>query len=200
MSVTPEPEPAMPVPPPGTPRIVIVLIAAAILVTVGAIVTGFVVAVRIGHESSAPQTGPLAVPAAPAPGADGSSCAALMAALPDTLADAPRRPLLVDDAGVAAWGDPAVILRCGIQDPAELTCSATLTTVSDKAGVSVQWLRIAGSDAVTFLAVDRPVRVAVTVPDSAGLAPVQQLTEVIAGALPSRPVCDGGDVVAPDDN
>lgn len=200
MSAPPEPEHDVPVAKGGVPRIVIVLVTAAILVTVGAIVTGFVVAARIAQGGSAPQTGPVAVPAAPAPGAEGSHCAALIAALPDALADEPRRPLLVADPGVAAWGDPAIILRCGIQDPAELTCSATLTTVSDRAGVSVEWLRIASGSAVTFLAVDRPVRVAVTVPDAAGIAPVQQLTEVIARVLPARAVCSGGDVIAPDND
>lgn len=189
-----------PVPAVGTPRIVIVLVTAAILVTVGAIVAGFVIAARIGQQGTAAQTGPVAVPAVPAPGAEGSHCAALMSALPHSLADEPRRSLLVPDPGVAAWGDPAIVLRCGLSDPAELTCSATLTTVSDKAGVAVQWLRIAAGSAVTFLAVDRPVRIALTVPDTAGTAPVQQLSEVIAGALPARAVCSGGSVIAPDND
>lgn len=191
----PEPQSdSAPRPAAGPPRLVIALVIVAILVTVGAVVTGFVMAARIGQQSSAPQTGPVAVPAAPAPGAAGRHCAALMAALPDTLGSQPRRPLLVEEPGVAAWGDPAIILRCGLSDPAELTCAASLTSIGNAAGNRVQWLRIAEGAAVTYLAVDRPVRVALTVPDAAGSEPVQQLSDVIDKTLAAQPVCTGGNV------
>jgi len=50
-------------------------------------------------------------------GADARACAALMAALPRRVADQPRRR--VDDGGghAAAWGDPAIELRCGVARP-----------------------------------------------------------------------------------
>jgi Protein of unknown function (DUF3515) len=58
-------------------------------------------------------------------GAAARACRALVAALPDRVADLPR----VDaDAGPgfgAAWGDPAVELRCGVRRPAGLTPTAT---------------------------------------------------------------------------
>ncbi len=56
-----------------------------------------------------------------------------MSALPDGLAGAARRTLKGGTA-VAAWGDPAVILRCGIETPEELTCSANITTVQGTCG------------------------------------------------------------------
>lgn len=181
------------------PNLVIVLVTVAIVVTLGAIAIGFVVASRLGTQAAGPSTGPLAVPATPAPGASGRYCTDLFKQLPDDLGAEARRTLIVDEPGVAAWGDPAIILRCGLPDPAELTCSANLTTFTDAGGVSTQWLRIAAGSSVTYLAVDRPVRVAVTVPDSAGITPVQDLADSIARSLPARDVCQAGALV-PSDN
>lgn len=183
----------------GTPRLIVTLVIVAIALTLGAIVTGFVIAARVGAEGSAPQTGPLAVPAAPAPGESGHYCSQLMPRLPDDLGGFPRRTLIAGTPGQAAWGDPAIILRCGLSDPAELTCSAPLTRFTGADGTSVEWLRTASDASVTYLAVDRPVRIAVTVPDSAGIGPVQQLSELIGKTLPAREVC-AEDGVIPADN
>lgn len=180
------------------PRLVIALIAVAIVLTVGAIVTGFVLAARMSANPG-PDTGPVAVPAAPAPGAEGRYCAELMPELPDPLADQGRRKLIAPEPSVAAWGDPAIILRCGLPDPAELTCAASLTRFSSADGTAVEWLRLSEGSATTYLAVDRPVRIAVTLPANGDISPVQQLTEVIGRVLPERPVCEGG-VVTPPDN
>jgi hypothetical protein len=46
--------------------------------------------------------------------------------------------------------------------------------------------------------VDRPVRIAVTLPPGAGVGPVQQLSELIAADLPAQPVCTNGSVTATD--
>jgi hypothetical protein len=182
------------------PRLIITLVVVAIALTVGAIVTGFVIAARVGAQSSSPQTGPLAVPAAPAPGESGRYCAQLMPLLPDDLAGDQRRPLIAGTPGQAAWGDPAIILRCGLSDPAELTCSAPLTKFTAADGTAVEWLRTASAASVTYLAVDRPVRVAVTVPDSAGIGPVQQLSELIGKTLPERDVCAANGVIPADNS
>jgi hypothetical protein len=49
-------------------------------------------------------------------GADATSCAALVKALPEHVADQPSRP--VEGEGyAAAWGDPAIVLRCGVGRP-----------------------------------------------------------------------------------
>lgn len=181
------------------PYLIITIAIVAVLLTVGTIVTGFVLASRLGSTQAEPDTGPLAIPAVPAPGADGRYCDALLPALPASLVDKPRRPLVVDTPGTAAWGDPATILRCGVPDPAELTCAAQLTTFTSAAGVSVTWLQISEGSAITYLAVDRPVRIAVTLGAGSGVAPIQQLSEVIGTALPRQEVCTGG-TVSPADN
>lgn len=183
----------------GPSRLIVTLVVVAVVLTLGAVVVGFVMAARLSGETSGPQTGPLAVPAAPAPGAEGQFCGKLMQELPTDLDDQVRRSLIVAEPGVAAWGDPATILRCGLPDPAELTCSAQLTRFTGADGTAVEWLRIAEGGSVTYLAVDRPVRVAVTVPDSAGISPVQQISDLIGTTLPAQPVCSDG-IVTPVDN
>lgn len=184
----------------GAPRLIIILVIVAIALTVGAIVTGFVIAARVTAEQSAPQTGPLAVPAAPAPGETGRYCSQLMPLLPHDLSGSPRRELIAGTPGQAAWGDPAIILRCGLSDPAELTCAAPLTKFTGAGGTSVEWLRTASDTSVTYLVVDRPVRIAVTVPDSAGIGPVQQLSDLIGATLPARDVCSGSGVLPADNS
>ncbi|MGA8208948.1 MAG: DUF3515 domain-containing protein, partial [Nocardioidaceae bacterium] len=45
------------------------------------------------------------------------ACAALVAALPDRVADQDRREVRSEGGYVAAWGDPAIVLRCGVPRP-----------------------------------------------------------------------------------
>lgn len=58
-------------------------------------------------------------------------CGNLVEALPETVDEAPRRELEEDGGEVyaAAWGDPAIVLRCGVPMPAEFdefaTCQVT---------------------------------------------------------------------------
>jgi len=185
-------------------------LAAAIALPLIAIVVVVVLAGRIGSEPATDPTAPLALGEVGAPGAATPACAALMADLPTVLAGLDRRELVgspvtsgatdipdgTQDGGVsdiragavAAWGDPPVVLRCGIPTPAELTCSAPVQVVD-----GVTWLPLSGQGATTFLVVDRSVRVALTVPDSVtSTGPWQELSKTIARALPPRAICAAG--------
>ena len=51
-------------------------------------------------------------------GATADHCAALVTALPDSLADQPRRTVEASHGPAAAWGDPPIVLRCGVPVPA----------------------------------------------------------------------------------
>lgn len=51
---------------------------------------------------------------------DRAACQALVDALPDTLDDLERGDVEPDDALGAAWGDPAIVLTCGAEEPEEL--------------------------------------------------------------------------------
>lgn len=136
-------------------------------------------------------TGPLALDQVAVPGARSPDCARLLSRLPTTLdggaAGALDRRQLAPPAPPAtvAWGAPPVLLRCGVSRPAGLTVSSRLLVVS-----GVQFLEVPGPapDTDTWVAVDRPVYVAVTLPSGSGSAPLQQLTEAIGAVLPARPL------------
>ncbi len=172
------------------------------------ILVAIVVVVVLGQakKNQPVSTGPLPVATVDQPGAGSAACKALMAALPSSLAGSAARTLEGGGAGIAAWGDPAVILRCGLETPGELTCSANLTQVQ---GVSWLELRSAGLGSVTYLAADRSVRIAVTIPDdfgtgsatarqSAQLSAVKEVSDVVAATLPVRAPCRAG-VLLPTD-
>jgi Protein of unknown function (DUF3515) len=159
-----------------------------------------VIIVLAGIVNSRPLTSaadPLPVSSVDAPGANTAACRSLVAVLPDPLGQLPRRQLVQGDspllAGVAAWGEPAVVLRCGVPTPQELTCSAAVQVVD-----GVAWLPLTGSGATTYLAVDRSVRIALTVPDGTSTGPWQQMSEIIGATLPVRPICVDGVLLATD--
>ncbi len=70
----------------------------------------------------------------PAPALDAderTACARLVRALPARLVDQERRG--PDVAHGAAWGDPAVVLRCGVDEPAGFDELSTCQVVNDVA-------------------------------------------------------------------
>jgi hypothetical protein len=131
----------------------------------------------------------LRLAALPAPSAGGADCARLLAALPakldgGDLGALQRRELAAPvPAGAAGWGEPPVVLRCGLDRPAELTATSRLLEVS-----GVQFLETANPDASTWVAVDRPAYVVVALPPTSGSGPLQQIATVIAKTLPGRDV------------
>ncbi len=169
-------------------------VIAALIVVVVAIATVAVLGViQKNHPVTA--TGPLPIASFDQPGADSAACKALMPTLPQQLAGENRRALEGATDGIAAWGDPATILRCGLETPGELTCSSALTQVD-----GVAWLQLpdSGSGATTYIAADRTVRIAVTIPDGSGTGEIQQLSDVVGAALPARAPCSNG-VLLPTD-
>jgi hypothetical protein len=143
-----------------------------------------------GSGSGKPDTRPLALPPVEAPDAGTPSCTHLLAALPTTLpADAAPLPRLAlrspAPAGAAAWagptgGDP-VVLRCGLPRPPELTPTSALIVIN-----GVSWLDLSQLDRDTFIAVDRPVYLAVTVPRGLGTGPVQTVSDTVRATLPGK--------------
>ena len=86
-------------------------------------------------------------------------CQALMADAPRRVADQDR--LDVPDQVAAAWGDPAIILRCGVEKPAALTASSRCFDVND-----VGWLAESTADGYLFTTIGRTFHVSVEVPKS----------------------------------
>jgi hypothetical protein len=172
--------------PDGPPRAVII---AALVIAVGAI--GVVLAIAATRHAP-PQ--PVAIPAVPAPQAQGAPCRALLQALPRDLGDYRRVPAAQPSpAGAAAWratsdGEP-VVLRCGLDRPAGFVVGAPVQVVD-----RVQWFQETGpgsgsdADRSTWYAVDRPVYVALTLPPGSGATPIQQLSELIDHTMPVVPI------------
>lgn len=164
------------------------LLIAALLIAVLAV--GGVLAVAATRRVP---PAPVVIAAVPAPSAEAPECRALLATLPERLGDYRRaetaQPTPV---GAAAWrADPAadpVILRCGLDRPAEFVVGAPIQMVDQ-----VQWFRIADADTrrSTWLCVDRPVYVALTLPDGSGPAPIQTLSAVIERSMPAIPIRPG---------
>jgi hypothetical protein len=165
----------------------------AAVLLVGVIIASQVVGGDVPDEAvptsqPARPTGPLALPAVEAPDAGTPACANLVDALPATLTSNGKkltRLPLADPApqAAAAWagdrGEP-VVLRCGLGKPAEMRPTASLRLVD-----GVNWLPVEGAGAITWYTVDRPVYVAVTIPDDAGTGVVQEMSETIAKAVPA---------------
>ena len=72
----------------------------------------------------------VSVNAPPLTDADARGCRALLRALPDSVDDQSRRPVDDEDGYAAAWGDPPIVLRCGVPKPSGLDKFATCQVVN----------------------------------------------------------------------
>lgn len=164
------------------------LIIAALVLTVAAIAA--VLAVAASHRTP---SAPVAISAVPAPQADTPECQALLATLPERLGDYARAETKQPTpAGTAAWRgggeSPApVVMRCGLGRPAEFVVGSPIQIVNE-----VQWFRLEDpqSPLATWLCVDRPVYIALTLPTGSGPQPIQAMSNVIdrtMAAIPIRP-------------
>ncbi|SEH86701.1 Protein of unknown function [Mycolicibacterium rutilum] len=173
----------------GPPR---TLLIAAVVVAVAAVVVLLVIAVA--RQRPVP-TQPVPLVGIPAPQASSPDCAAVLDALPAELGDSTRAPLAEPaPPAAAAWRsgeqDEAIVLRCGVDRPAEFVVGAPVQAVDD-----VQWFRVGeagiadpGAGRSTWYAVDRGVYLALTLPQGSGPTPIQQISDVIAKTLPAKPV------------
>ena len=115
-------------------------------------------------------------------------CTSLFQVLPVQLeGDDPR---LVQSASpyVRAWGDPPVVLVCGVAKPAGFTADAGLIQIN---GVAWHVDTKSVKDTVVWTAVDRAVYVQVQVPASADSSSVTDLTAPIVTTLPAQAPAPG---------
>jgi hypothetical protein len=117
-----------------------------------------------------------------------AACPALIAALPLELAGEPSRPVQSDSPFAYAWGDPPIVLVCGVDRPAGLEPTSPLIQIN-----GVNWfVDTSDPDAVVWTAVDRPVYVQVTVSADTDSAPVTALGPVINDTLAVQEVRPAG--------
>lgn len=158
-------------------------IALALVVT---LVVGVLIAASVVRNQPPP---PLGLAAVSAPAASSAECARLLAALPGRLDGGElgaleRRQLTAPPlAGVAGWGEPPVVLRCGLDRPPDLIATSRLLSVS-----GVQFLEIPSRGMSTWVAVDRSVYVAAALPPNSGSGPLQQIAAIISRMLPRQDV------------
>ena len=159
------------------------LIIAAVVLTLAAIA-----AVLAWGGSRGTGPAPVPVAAVPTPQSGSAECQALLATLPDRLGDYRRTDTAGSTpAGTAAWradGEP-VVLRCGLSRPAEFVVGSPIQMVN-----GVQWIRLEDpqSPLATWLCVDRPVYIALTMPTESGPTPIQAMSDVIDRTMPAIPI------------
>lgn len=119
-------------------------------------------------------------------------CGALSQRLPGRLDGHARRAVSPRSPLTAAWGDPPIVLRCGVPLPAGMAPTAELTVVN-----GISWFpagsaasqSASGSGPAVFTEVGRQARVEVTVPASGEPAApmLVRLSDLIAAVIPARP-------------
>ena len=131
--------------------------------------------------------GAVDVPASsPQPGTHGD-CATLVADLPDVVEGdgcdgvLERRDLAGQTPGAAAWGQPPIILRCGVAPPAGIDPTQAVLEVA-----GVGWSAVPGHGGTFFYALDRAAIVEVAIPDD--YAPEAQVLVDLADAVAQVPL------------
>ncbi|MGH8963888.1 MAG: DUF3515 domain-containing protein, partial [Actinomycetes bacterium] len=161
------------------------LLGIALALPVTLVVVVLIVAAQLRDQPPAP----VQLAEVPAPAAGSADCMRLLANLPSKLDGAAqgtlqRRTLAVPaPVGAAAWGEPPVVLRCGLDRPAELTATARLLAIS-----GVQFLELSGPGKGAWVVVDRPAYIVIDLPSASGSGPLQQIAAVIGATLPQRGV------------
>ena len=109
-----------------------------------------------------------------------ASCPALMSSLPLELAGEPSRRVSSESPFAYAWGDPPVVLVCGVPPAPGYTVGAFAIGIN-----GITWY-VETSDATVnvFTTVDRTVPVEVRVPSSIDAASVTALSPLISAAIP----------------
>jgi hypothetical protein len=142
----------------------------------------------LAPSASAPTTGrtlpPVAVPPPPALSAAAQrACQELISALPTDLGDLPARPVESSSPYVAAWGEPAVTLRCGVARPPSFIATADVQQIN-----GVTWFAERRGGTTAWTAVDRRVYVEVLAPAADASAPVARLSTAVAATLKPAPL------------
>jgi hypothetical protein len=95
----------------------------------------------------------------PALGSENKFCADLGAILPVSLGGALLRDTNPDSPGTKAWGDPAIVLRCGVPAPEAFSTASQLLTVNN-----VNWYPEELQAGVRFTSMETSEFVEVSIP------------------------------------
>ena len=149
-----------------------------------------VVAFALSNRSTSGTAGtdPTAVVSVDAPTPSAAAiepCAQLLSVLPvqlDGLNPRAVHPYPDEGAPAVAWGNPAIVLQCGVARPAELVANSNADILKV---APVNWLVTGSSSTSVFTVVDRAVYIRVTAPKSYAQPPLGTLSAAIAQVLPA---------------
>jgi hypothetical protein len=117
-----------------------------------------------------------------------ASCAAVLAALPASVGGHQRRTVTTAArASAGAWGDPAIVLRCGVPRPASYTPTGNCLVIND-----IEWYVEPASGGTIFTIVGADPRIEVSVP--AAYAPPSDVLVDVGTAIAAtikHPTCAG---------
>lgn len=106
-----------------------------------------------------------------------TGCSSFLRALPTTLMGQVSRPVSPEDAMAAAWGDPPIVLRCGVWPPASLKPTSRCDVVD-----GVGWFSRQDQDHDwIFITVGRTTNVELRVPSD--YTPAADALIDVAGAV-----------------
>lgn len=148
----------------------LVAVPVAVLVGVGAF------ALLSSAGEAPPATGPVATEERPLTEAEAIACRALLSQLPEQVDGLAQRPVTAGPEQNAAYGDPAVVLACGVA-PAEYPPTDTVYPLPAGVGGTVCWHAAEQPDASVWTTLDRQVPVQVRVPTGYD-GPGQLVTEL----------------------
>lgn len=172
------------------------MIATAVTLPLVVILALVLARVAGGGATASSSAQPTALPAitTPAPQVSDATtvadCVKVTEKLPVQLGPLNPRPVLAER--TVAWGDPPIVLRCGVSRPAQLVpaSSALVVDVRGDSGQTVEWLPVQDGDRTVFTTIDRPIYVEVSVPKAQTYNPLPALSAAISAALPA--VCTSG--------
>ncbi len=87
------------------------------------------------------------------------TCDPFLASLPVIIADQRLRETVPTDASTAAWGDPPIVVGCGVDVPTTFGPSSAVIEVE-----AITWFPEPLTNGTLFTTVDRSPRIQVTVP------------------------------------
>jgi hypothetical protein len=116
-----------------------------------------------------------------------ATCAQVMSVLPDSLDDRVSRVVRNGGPLVKAWGQPPLVLRCGVARPADLTpgSSDLIIDTGPLEGPTAEWLPKTNSKGTVWTIIDRAVYIELTGPGTSAPDALSTLSGVIGRVLPA---------------
>jgi hypothetical protein len=160
-------------------------LAATVLALPVALLAGLGVFAYLGgfsHGPRPPARGTVTVTAPPSSAAADPVCARLLNALPPKLDGHAARPVSDAPNRVAAWGDPPIVLRCGVPRPASAGAAAQEFVIN-----GIPWTYARNGTTAIWTTNKLPAYIEVRIPpeyqDSAAQRIINPLADPIAAAV-----------------